>query len=77
MTVIQNFESVGYHYTKIKGVYSKFLDKNKPCHNSHCQCGGSLYHSYTRHDYVVCEDCGLTYIVLLIRDPRYENKIRQ
>lgn len=67
----------GYHYTKIRGVYRQFINTDKPCLNNHCRCGGRLYHSHTRHDLVVCEDCGLTYIVLLIDLGNSQHKIYQ
>ena len=79
MAFSQHLDCIGYHYTKTKGLYRRFVDKNSPCQNDHCQCGGKLYHSKSRHDFVVCEDCGLTYIVILIKNPIIEegNKMHQ
>lgn len=77
MSYSYSLESNGYHYTRIKGLYRSLINMSKPCLDDRCRCGGHLYHSYTRHDLVVCEDCGLTYIVLLIREPKSKNTIRQ
>lgn len=75
MTYSQHLSPVGHHYTKIKGLYRRFVDLNSPCQNDHCQCGGKLYHSKSNPIYVICEDCGLTYIVQLIRVTEEPHKI--
>lgn len=63
----QTLKPVGYHYGRMKWRYRSHVDTSKPCKDDHCAvCGGKLYHAKDIYSHVICEDCGLTYLVILM-----------